>query len=247
MSNVIGIDEVGWGALAGPVVVCAASVPFGQWDVLKGWGFRDSKKVGNDPKKVSPNPRTRYSANTCDKLVDLLESDAGKGLATWAIGHADAADVDRETPLSAKNRIIRTAFMQLCLANGWDMAHDVEVIMDGQDKVPTLPECVPQEAIPKADDLILPVSVASVIAKSYRDKLMRQLHTRYPAYGFDTNVGYGTEKHFEALIKYGPIPGVHRLCYVKSQVEKYYYRTYTDRDQRRKALPKWVNDLGWAR
>lgn len=246
MSHVIGIDEVGWGALAGPIVVCAASVPFGHWDTLKNWGFRDSKKIGNEKKAPSANPRTRYSALTCEKLVDRLESPEGEGLATWALAQVEADDVDRETPMSAKNRILRTAFTRLCLLNDWDMLTDVEVIMDGGERIPTIPDGVPQEAIPKADDLILPVSVASVIAKTYRDKLMRRLHEKYPAYGFDTNVGYGTEKHLEALLKYGPIQGIHRLCYCKSQVERYYNKNFTDRDKRRKQLPKWVSDLGWA-
>ena len=245
MSHVIGIDEVGWGALAGPIVVCAASIPFGHWDTLREWGFRDSKEVGN-AKKTSTNPRTRYAKQTCESLVDRLEAE-GQGLVTWAIGQCEGDAVDIETPTSAKNRIIRTAFIQLCLANKWDMMKDVEVIMDGDKLIPTIPKGVPQEAIPKADSLILPVSVASVIAKAYRDKIMRKLHLTYPIYGFDTNVGYGTDKHFEALIKYGPLQGIHRLCYCKSQVEKFYYRTYTDRDQRRKALPAWVQQLGWAR
>lgn len=245
MTHVIGIDEVGWGALAGPIVVCAASVPFGEWEVLREWGFRDSKKVRNHKKAPSANPRTRYSSLTCDKLVERLEKD-GVGKATWAIAQVEADVVDLETPLTAKNKIIRSAFIRLCSENKWDMMVDVEVIMDGGERIPTIPEGVPQEAIPKADDLIMPVSVASVIAKSYRDKLMRQMHERYPAYGFDTNVGYGTEKHLEALIKYGPIQGVHRLCYCRSQVEKYYKTRWTDRDRRHKQLPKWVSDLGWA-
>ena len=76
--------------------------------------------------------------------------------------------------------------------------------------------CVPlpflQRCLKKGDQISRSISAASVVAKVYRDRIMRSYHEMYPGYGFDTNKGYGTRAHLAALRKYGTCP-VHRLTF----------------------------------
>jgi ribonuclease HII len=71
---------------------------------------------------------------------------------------------------------------------------------------------LPQKAIIKGDSISASIAAASVLAKNYRDNLMRELAGIYPQYGFEKNVGYGTKEHLEALQKYGPCP-LHRKSF----------------------------------
>ena len=75
---------------------------------------------------------------------------------------------------------------------------------------------VPSEAIIKGDGSIACISAASIIAKQSRDHLMQEMHLRYPQYGFDTNVGYPTKKHRDALKQFGPTP-IHRRSFAPVQ------------------------------
>jgi len=80
------------------------------------------------------------------------------------------------------------------------------------DGISMIPLSVPQRCLKKGDQISLSISAASVIAKVYRDRIMRSYHETYPAYGFDKNKGYGTPGHFAAIKKYGPSP-IHRLTF----------------------------------
>ena len=63
---------------------------------------------------------------------------------------------------------------------------------------------IPYECIIKGDSKVLSIAAASILAKNYRDQLMIELHDEFPEYGWNTNFGYATKKHQNALIKYGP-------------------------------------------
>jgi ribonuclease HII len=71
---------------------------------------------------------------------------------------------------------------------------------------------IPQEGIVKGDRQSLSIAAASIVAKVTRDRIMMDLHLKYPVYGFDRHKGYGTKVHREALMRYGPSP-VHRMCF----------------------------------
>jgi ribonuclease HII len=77
-------------------------------------------------------------------------------------------------------------------------------------RLPTIP--LPQIAFPKADERVLSVAAASIIAKVTRDRLMRLLDSRYPGYGFARHKGYGTSLHRTALVDRGPCP-IHRMSF----------------------------------
>jgi ribonuclease HII len=71
---------------------------------------------------------------------------------------------------------------------------------------------IPQKGIIKGDRKSSSIAAASIVAKVTRDRIMKELHDRYPVYGFDRHKGYGTEAHRKALLEYGPCPA-HRLCF----------------------------------
>ena len=83
------------------------------------------------------------------------------------------------------------------------------LLVDGIHPVP-LP--ITQKCLKRGDQISRTISAASVLAKVYRDRIMRSYHRMYPAYGFDKNKGYGTRQHLEALKRHGPCP-VHRLTF----------------------------------
>jgi ribonuclease HII len=80
------------------------------------------------------------------------------------------------------------------------------------DGIHAVPASIPQRCLKKGDRISLSISAASVIAKVYRDRIMRAYHQQYPAYGFAENKGYGTKKHRETLVRLGPSP-YHRLTF----------------------------------
>ena len=83
------------------------------------------------------------------------------------------------------------------------------LLIDGIHKVPM---SIPQQCLKKGDQICRSISAASVMAKVYRDRIMRSCHRQYPVYGFQKNKGYGTAEHLSALREYGPSP-IHRLTF----------------------------------
>ena len=198
---VAGIDEVGRGALAGPVSVGIAVVDLTDQKLLA--DVRDSKLL-----KVADRER----------LVPLVRS--------WsvasAVGHASAGEIDSLGIIGAL-RLAGTRAWLSVLAAG--VTPDV-VLLDGShnwlspasqpslfDDGPAEPGCdAPVHTLVKADMQCLSVAAASIIAKVERDKMMCQLHTEYPSFGWDENKGYGTAAHKDALRAAGPTP-YHRVSW----------------------------------
>ena len=80
------------------------------------------------------------------------------------------------------------------------------------DGIHAVPVSVPQQCLKRGDQICRSISAASVMAKVYRDRIMRSCHRQYPVYGFKKNKGYGTAAHLSALREYGPSP-IHRLTF----------------------------------
>lgn len=80
------------------------------------------------------------------------------------------------------------------------------------DGIHPVPVNIPQGCLKKGDQRCLSISAASVIAKVYRDRIMRSYHERFPEYGFHQNKGYGTKRHLQAIQRHGPCP-IHRLSF----------------------------------
>ena len=182
-ADVAGIDEVGRGAWAGPVVAAAVILPPDP-------AIGDALAAVDDSKKLLPAQRERLAA--------LITRHA---LAT-AVGLAAPDEVDHGGLLPATARAMERALAALA----YDPDH---VLLDGL-PLRALPRR--HTAIVRGDSSCLSIAAASIIAKVARDALMRALDDTYPGYAFGAHKGYGTRAHIAALHERGPSP-IHRLSY----------------------------------
>jgi ribonuclease HII len=187
IGTVCGIDEVGRGPLAGPVV--AAAVIFNSRDLP-----RRLRRELDDSKKLTREAREEYAL--------LIKSCARIG-----IGAASVPEIDRHNILQATFIAMRRAVARLGIVP--DIA-----LVDGN-RAPALPCAI--QMIVGGDGRSLSIAAASVIAKVARDRLMRALALRYQGYGWETNVGYGTEEHRRAILALGPTPH-HRMSFAPLQL-----------------------------
>ena len=183
-TRIAGIDEVGRGPLAGPVLACAMILP--QDCLIE--GIKDSKKL-------SPQKREVLAAQIKAQAVD------------WAVGMADAAEVDTVNILNATKLAMQRAVAGLSTLPGC-------LLIDGKD---TLSSPIPQQAIIGGDGKSITIAAASIVAKVMRDALMLEYHVLYPGYGFDKHKGYGTKAHREAIRQNGLCP-IHRRSFMKKWV-----------------------------
>ncbi len=176
---ICGVDEVGRGPLAGPVVCAAVIMPLD--DVID--GVDDSKKL------------------TAKKRETLSEIIRQKAIA-YAICRVEPQVIDEINILQATRLCMKNAVESLEVKPGI-------VLSDGN---MTLDIDIPQKSIIKGDALSYSIGAASIIAKVYRDKLMAEYAAIYPDYGFESNAGYGTAKHIEAIKRAGICP-IHRRSF----------------------------------
>lgn len=171
--RVAGVDEAGRGPLAGPVVAAAVVFPHGVPDSLAAL-LDDSKKLSAPAREAG--------------FVALATSGAWIG-----IGAASVAEIGRLNILQASLLAMRRAVLHLPACP--DLA-----LVDGN-QAPSLP--CPVQCCIGGDGLSLSIAAASIVAKVVRDRAMRRLARRYPAYGWDGNAGYGTAAHRAALERAG--------------------------------------------
>ena len=178
--RVAGLDEVGRGALAGPVVAAAvildprAPLPEGL----------------DDSKKLTARQRERIAAELRERAV------------CYAVGLVGPEEIDRTNILIATRRAMMGALEKL------QPCADFLLI----DALQLRESALPQRAIIGGDAVSASIAAASVLAKTYRDALMRDYHEQFPHYGFARHVGYGTREHWEALRAHGCCP-IHRKSF----------------------------------
>lgn len=197
-SYIIGIDEVGRGALAGPIVVVAAMIPSG----LKiAGGDRGPLK---DSKKLSPKKREAWS-------VYLRAHPA----IAFAAARVYPRGIERMNISRAANLAAQKACGRLGV-RGW-RGSDTAVYLDGglylKSKAWQKVNAPRARTVIKGDETIAAIAIASIIAKVSRDRFMRRLSKKWPGYAFDVHKGYGTKGHYRALEKNGPTP-IHRLTFL---------------------------------
>lgn len=188
--NVIGIDEVGRGCWAGPLVAGAAIIP----------KDTDLPPLLRDSKKLTAKQRTT--------VLKWITDNAMVGL-----GWVTPVEVDVLGLTKAVSTAMRRALQDLQQKHP-HLAVD-SIVIDGH--INFLPDIPRTTAVIKADDSVPAVSAASIAAKVARDEYMQKIAQQLPDYGFDTHVGYGTASHIEALRRYG-ITAQHRLSYKPLQV-----------------------------
>ena len=180
---VAGVDEVGRGPLAGPVVCAAVIMPLEE--ALRVPGVNDSKKL-------SPKKR--------EQLAERIRAVAR----AYAVEEVSAAVIDEINILQATRLGMKRAVEKL--SPPADM-----VLTDGN---MTLDIALPQRSVVKGDVLVYSIGAASILAKVYRDALMRDYAAQYPGYAFERNAGYGTAQHIRAIREVGICP-IHRRTFVK--------------------------------
>ncbi|MEK7195921.1 MAG: ribonuclease HII [Patescibacteria group bacterium] len=189
---VIGIDEVGRGALAGPVVVAAVAIP-------RGARFKNLK----DSKKLSPKKREEW-------FVYIKN----EGIA-YTTARVYQKRIDTINISGAANLAARKSFSRLLENLAPEKQKNLKIFLDGglhlsKEKI-FLNKFYPRTII-KADEKINAVKLASIVAKVTRDRYMRHLHLSFPKYGLHLHKGYGTKLHRRAIKKYG-VSNVHRRSF----------------------------------
>lgn len=195
MRYVVGIDEVGLGCWAGPVVV--AGVVFVLHNDLKRGpviGLRDSKKLTH-PRRM--------------ELTDKIKESA----LYWVIAQSNVNKIDKYGIQACKR-----ACMWKCAVKCLERFPESKVMVDGIDPIQNIANV---ETIIKGDDKVAAISAASIIAKTHRDLVMIKLAYKYPKYGFERHKGYGSVDHRSALKKFG-ICEQHRKSYrpIKKLLQK---------------------------
>lgn len=193
---VIGIDEVGRGALAGPVAVAAAILPSNSIHSLK-----DSKKL---------------SAAQREFWVKELAARAG---VRFAVARVYPRGIEQLNISAAANRAAQNALSRLL--KNHKISPDTPIYLDGglylgskvRQRNAVKAGQIRAKTVIKADEKFPAVAAASIIAKVSRDRFMTRLAKRYPAYGFDVHKGYGTAAHRRAIKKHGPCDA-HRLTFL---------------------------------
>ena len=183
MQYIIGLDENGTGALAGPFVISAIKSP-------KNWtlnGLNDSKKLS----------RTKII-----ELNSLLQQQIKNNI----IEHSLIEVSVQELELSGLGKALKDNYIK-CLDN-FDCSEST-IILDGNKKINYK---FPIISVIKADSKYPQVMAASILGKFYRDNIMIQANKIYPGYGFDTHVGYAAESHKDAIRKLG-FCKFHRMGY----------------------------------
>lgn len=191
---VAGVDEVGRGPLAGPVVTAAVVLPE-DFDVL---GVDDSKKLSEKRRE-----------ELYDQILDRCLA--------YGIGMADHKVIDEINILQATKKAMKEAItacdLQLRVKEGGAADAHIDfvlidaVTLEGLDK--------PQHAVVKGDAKVLAIAAASIVAKVTRDRMMVEYAKEYPWYAFEKNKGYGTAAHYEGIRAHGTCP-IHRMTFLKN-------------------------------
>ncbi len=183
---VIGVDEAGRGPWAGPVTAAAFWINPATKDGLPA-SLTDSKKL---------------SARKREEIRQALCSPEGGHL--WAVQHSSVDQIDSSGILPATFAAMAAAVVELAdhLHNTHNLAISL-VLVDGN-LVPPL--TAPCQAVVRGDSRSLSIAAASILAKQARDEVMTALADQYPDYGWQTNAGYGTKIHQEALQRCGVTP-----------------------------------------
>jgi ribonuclease HII len=179
---ICGVDEVGLGPWAGPVAFGAVILPIELID----FPFQDSKLLTHKKRE-----------NIYEELKDSI---------TWNVAIVSSQELDELGLSRAKILAFKRVIM------GLSVKPDI-ILIDGRYifKKGQKPK-IPCEFIIDGDNKIKSISAASIFAKVYRDRIMIKMHKKYPQYNFESNKGYGTREHQEALKKYG-VCEMHRRSY----------------------------------
>ena len=201
---IAGVDEVGRGCFAGAIVAGCVIFSKNTISTFKGFPLQGSRRIIiNDSKKLSPRQRER-----ADKWIR-------KNALATGIGQASVSQINRLGIKKASEIAFRKAIK--------DTGIEIDYLLIDAFYIPYVKGLrrKNQKAIVKGDTKSISIAAASIVAKVYRDNLMRTLgkRSKYRKYGWDKNKGYGTKKHRKAILKYG-ITRLHRKTFVNTWIGK---------------------------
>lgn len=183
-----GCDEAGRGPLAGSVFAAAVIL---DPNLIDNEQHHEWLSLLNDSKQLTDKQRMY--------LRPMIEQNAQ----AWAVVEVTAEEIDQINIFNASIIGMQRALAKLSVT-------PQHIIVDGNKWKPYIPEGqvmeIPARTVVKGDGKYLSIAAASVLAKTYRDEYMLRLHEQYPQYHWDTNMGYPTKAHYEAIQQYGITP-----------------------------------------
>ncbi len=183
---IAGLDEAGRGALAGPVAVGAVILPHDDKPLLS-----RTLKLVRDSKQLTPLQR--------DSIAPTIKEIA----LAWSVGFADAEEIDSQGIVRATRLAAVRALHQFSISPQY-------LLTDFRLELPQLD--ISQTSIVRGDAHCLSIACASILAKTERDALMRELDERHPGYGLAKHKGYGTQTHRSAMRRLG-LSAIHRRTF----------------------------------
>jgi ribonuclease HII len=198
----IGIDEAGRGALAGPVAVGVVGWRVADWPACAGRPkikkFLQDYPVGKDSKKLTPKERDFWFG----KIEELKK----QKLVSFAVAFSSNKIIDKKGINFAIKRGIEKNLQRL----GGETSKSL-ILLDGGLKAPA--NWPNQQTIIKGDEKELIIGLASIVAKVSRDRLMVKLSKKYPQHGLHQHKGYGTKLHYQKITQFGVLV-IHRQTYL---------------------------------
>jgi len=218
VAQIIGVDEAGRGALAGPVVAGAVLVTQefleGRWAVAKGGTVNDSKQL-------TPEQRAEVFAE-----IEALMAE-GKLHATW--GEASVAEIEEANILGATKLAMHRALEAMYPPTAFQRRDEPDLFATEEEARAFQPQvscrilidglalrgfAYPHLGLVRGDARSLCIAMASIVAKVTRDRMMEALDAQYPGYGFAQHKGYGTDEHRDAVLRQGRCPA-HRTAFLR--------------------------------
>ena len=179
-SPVIGLDEVGRGPLAGPVISCGCH--FKNYTILN-----EFKDFIGDSKKLSEKKR--------ELSFKFLQNLKKENIIDFHLGIANVEEIDNLNILEATKLSMKRVIDKFNLKNA-------QLIIDGNFSLNY--KSYKEQSIIKGDNKSLSIAAASIIAKVHRDRLMKKLSIKFQEFGWEKNAGYGTKTHIENIHRLGP-------------------------------------------
>lgn len=202
----IGIDEVGRGPLAGPVAVCAFGFCVRQ-DLTQDFNiFIENAKTEH---KLKLKDSKKLSAKQREKWLEVILDWQKQGVCDFAITYVSNENIDKFGIAPCIKKALAESLKKMLEQNKIQPTN-CKVLLDGGLKAPD--EYINQETFIKGDEDYPQISFASIVAKVSRDKIMADYAKKYPQYGLDTNMGYGSAAHMQALKTHGLTP-IHRKTF----------------------------------
>lgn len=192
---IVGIDEVGRGPIAGPVAVCAFLI-------------KDDTFVTNPSHKKLPPLRDSKKLTKKQRVTwfNYLKNSKNAEHCDFAVSFVSPENIDKFGINKCIQKALNKSLSDLKLE-----IKNCFVYLDGGLHAPV--EYVNQETVIRGDEIHSIISMASIMAKVSRDRIMINYAKVYPEYGFESHVGYGTKAHYSAIKKHGQTP-IHRKTFI---------------------------------